>query len=139
VPRGCGNLPVALHTLADRLQRRGMVVVISDFYSPLDEIVNALQHMLHKRHQVIIFHVLDPSEIFLPFDGQVSVTDMETAARIEIDARAVRDEYNRQVATFLASLTRECHQRRIEYVRAVTDVQYDRLLLKYLAARRGLK
>lgn len=138
-PQGQGSLPTALHTLADRMPKRGLAVIISDFYSPLEEIVNALQHLLHNRHQVIVFHVLDPAEISLPFDGQVSVVDMETNGRVEIDAAAVRDEYNRQVAEFLAGLTRECHQRRIEYVRAVTDTPYDKLLLKYLAARRGVK
>ena len=68
----------------------------------------ALHHFHHKRHEVIVFHVLDHAEIDFPFRDTASFVDMETGERLQVDPAYVRDEYRRQVDEFLARYRQIC-------------------------------
>jgi len=136
-PTGQTALAETCHHLAQTIAKRGLIVVISDFYDDTDAVLNALQHFVYKKHQVIVFHVLDPSELALPFRTITSFVDMETRRRVQVDPRAVRQAYRRAVDEFVGRYRRECSDRRIEYVLTPTDTPYDRMLLSYLSRRKG--
>jgi len=127
------------HHLADRIAKRGLILVISDLYDDPDAILRALQHFVFKKHQIIVFHVLDPAEIEFPFDKTLSFVDLETNDRMQIDPRYLREAYQREMSAFRERYRRECSDRNIEYVSAATDTPYDRMLLRYLASRRVLR
>jgi uncharacterized protein (DUF58 family) len=127
------------HDLADRIAKRGLVIVISDLYDDPDEIVRAFQHFVFKKHQIIVFHVLDPAEVTFPFEKILSFVDLETNQRIQVDPRYVKEAYLDEMNAFIERYRKECSDRNIEYVPAATDTPYDRMLLRYLARRRVLR
>jgi uncharacterized protein (DUF58 family) len=126
------------HELADTIARRGLVVVISDLYDDQSEVLKALQHFVYKKHQVIIFHLMDPSELVLPFKKIVTLVDMETDQRLQVDPRYIKDTYHAQIQEFIGRYRKECSDRNIEYVLATTDTPYDVMLLNYLSRRKAL-
>ncbi|MFP4105130.1 MAG: DUF58 domain-containing protein [Phycisphaerae bacterium] len=125
------------HKLASMIARRGLVVIISDLYDDPDEVIRALQHFVYKKHQVIIFHLMDPAEIEFPFQKITSFVDMETKQRLQVDPRTVRAAYRKEVQAFIDRYRRECSDRNIEYVLCRTDVPYERMLLDYLTRRKA--
>ncbi len=127
------------HELADRIAKRGLVVVISDLYDDPNEIIRSLQHFVHKKHQIIVFHVMDRSELEFPFRKVFSLVDMETDERLQVDPRYVREGYLREIKAFVDYFRRECSERNIEYSLTPTDTSYDRMLLDYLTRRRALR
>jgi uncharacterized protein (DUF58 family) len=125
------------HELAATLAKRGLVIIISDLYDDQTQVLKALQHFVHKKHQVILFHVMDQAEIDFPFKQMVSFVDMETNQRVQVDTRLVKDGYQAEVQAFIGRYRKECSDRKIDYVLAVTDEPYDRMLMSYLARRAG--
>jgi uncharacterized protein (DUF58 family) len=126
------------HELADRLHKRSLVIVISDLYDERSEVARALQHFVHKKHQTIVFHLLDRAELEFPFRKMHNFVDMETGQRMQVDPRTVREAYLEEVQRFIEACRRDCSERNIEYVLAPTDRPYDQMLLEYLARRRAL-
>jgi len=126
------------HHLAERIAKRGFVIIISDLYDDPAAVMNALQHFCYKKHQVILFHVVDPAELELPFKRMTNFVDLETGEKVQVDPRLLRDAYRDEVSAFVERYRKECSDRNIEYVLAPTDTPYDRMLLNYLARRRRL-
>jgi uncharacterized protein (DUF58 family) len=125
-----------IHDVAGSIRRRALVVLISDLYDDPAEVRRALQHFRHRRHEVIVFHVLDPFELDFPFTKLVGFEDMETGEQIQIDPKQVRQTYQEEIGAFLADLRRTCSESRIEYVLADTRTPFERMLVKYLSRRR---
>jgi len=126
------------HTLADSIAKRGLVIVISDLYDEPSEIIRALQHFVYKKHQIIVFHLLDGAELEFPFRNMVSFVDMETNDKLQVDPRYIKAAYLEEMAAFIEYYRRQCSDRKIEYVLTRTDTPYDLMLLNYLARRKAL-
>jgi len=135
VPGRKTDIAETLHKLANRSKRRCLVVLLSDLYDEPDAVIRALHHFRHRRHEVIVFHVLDPAEIEFPFREPVAFHDLETGERIQIDPAYVREPYRAEMASFVAGYRRGCAEARIDYVLAETTTPYDFLLSRYLAKR----
>ena len=127
------------HDLANRIAKRGLIVVISDLYDDQSEIMKALQHFVYKKHQIIVFHVLDSAELEFPFTKITTFVDMETQQKLQVDPRHVREAYLAEMNAFIERYRRECSGRRIEYAVTPTSTPYDRMLLNYLAKRKALR
>ena len=95
------SLGATLHRLADRFKRRCLIILVSDLYDDPEAVEPALHHFHYKRHEVIVFHVLDHAEITFPFRDTASFVDMETGERLQVDPAYVRDEYRRQLDAFI--------------------------------------
>jgi len=132
------NIAPTFHDLANRIAKRGLVIVISDLYDDPGEIVKALQHFVYKKHQIIVFHLMDPAELDFPFRKILSFVDMETDERLQVDPRYVREGYVEEINAFVDNYRRECSERNIEYILTRTDESYDRMLLNYLARRKAM-
>jgi len=126
------------HRLAQRIAKRGLVVIISDLYDDPDEVMRALQHFVFKKHQIIVLHLLDAAEMEFPFKKLLTFVDMETGQKLQADPRTVRDAYRQEIHAFVERYRKECSDRNIEYVLAETDTPYERMLLNYLSRRRAL-
>ncbi len=126
------------HKLAQRIAKRGLIIIISDLYDDQDELMKALQHFVYKKHQMIIFHVFDPAELELPFRRVTSFIDLETDERLQVDPRRIREAYIREIGAFINRYRKECSDRNIEYSVTRTDTPYDKMLLKYLARRKAM-
>jgi hypothetical protein len=79
------GLPQGLHQLAERLPRRSMLILISDLWTEPEQLSRALQHLRYRRHEALVIHLLDHAEMELPYDRQVTLEDLETKERIQID------------------------------------------------------
>lgn len=127
-----------LHRLAQRFKRRRLIVLISDLYDDVEPVLRALHHFRHCRHELIVFHVLDRTELEFPFRQTVRFRDMETGQRLQVDPTFVREEYQRELQAFLDRFRRGCRESQIDYVLANTATPYDHLLARYLMRRSGL-
>ncbi|HVT79335.1 MAG TPA: DUF58 domain-containing protein [Phycisphaerae bacterium] len=119
------NIAAAVHELANKIPRRGLVILISDLLDDPDKLLVALQHLRFARHQMVIIQVLDRAEIELPFGKPVTFEDMENQARLQIDPRQIREDYRQEMQAFIDELKRRCGQFRMDYVLAHTDVPWD--------------
>lgn len=137
-PGAVTDVSRTFHDLAEMIRKRGLIVIISDLYDEEREVVRALRHFRHRRHEVILFHVFDRAELDFPFRRLSDFVDLETNERLQIDPRYVREEYRRQIAGFIARYKRACSESRIEYVHTDTSVPYDFLLSAYLSKRKHL-
>ena len=102
-----GETPLSgiLHGLAERIRRRGLVIVMSDGFDKLDELTNALQHLRHRRHEVLFFHVLAPEEEEFPFRRPARFRNLEKQDhRLLVDPAAMRKAYLEKFNAFRESL-----------------------------------
>lgn len=128
----------ALHQVADRIRRRGLVVVVSDLLDDPDTLMMALKHFRHKKNEVIVMHVLDPLERSFGFDRDAVFEDMETGERIMTQPWQVRRAYRSGMEAFVERTKRECREHAIDYVLLDTATPYDVALAEYLSKRRRL-
>ncbi len=131
------SLGTTLHRLADRFKRRCLIILISDLYDDPEAVEPALHHFRYKRHEVIVFHVLDHAEITFPFRDTASFVDLETGEKLQVDPAYVRDEYRREVDAFIARYRKICADCQFDYILTDTSVPFDEVLSRYLEKRTG--
>jgi hypothetical protein len=136
--RGETNLPRALHDLAEKVQRRALVMVISDFFCDLDPLLNAFQHLRFQKHDMAVFQLLDRAELDFQFDRPVRFVDLEGSLSIVTEPSTIRDEYLRQFSLFLEVLREGCHEFGADYRRVVTDQNCEKVLADFLVERAQL-
>ncbi len=124
-----------LHTLAERLPRRSLVILISDLWVEPEELTTALQHLRYRKHQAMVLHLLDRNEIDLPYDRQITMKDLETGEELQIDPNDLRETYKKQVETYLADIRRVCNSGDSEYHPMFVDEPYDKALVKLIHRR----
>ena len=132
------DIGLVLHELARRIRRRGLVILISDLLDDPEDILPGLKHFRHLKHEVIVFHVLDPREVEFGFDADATFRDMETGELMTTEPFSIRRDYVEAVDRWMAHLRRECGESRIDYVPIQTSTPYDRALFSYLEKRKRL-
>ena len=133
------DLGAVLNTLAERIQRRGLIILISDLFDKPSTILKSLQHFAHKRHDVIVFHVLDEYELTFPFERMTLFEGLEDYPKQLIDPRSLRKAYLAEVNQFCEELRKGCVRQMVDYVRISTDQDLDVELTKYLASRLSIR
>ena len=128
----------ALPQAVELARHRGMVVLISDLFDDLPPIVQALDHLRFRRHEVLLFHLFDPWERRLPLEGNVRFRDMETGEEITTPVDGIRAEYQRRVDAWCGEIESECLNRGIDRVELTTDQPLDKALLDYLVQRTAM-
>jgi len=124
------------HELASHhLKRRGLVIIISDFFDGIDPIVRALRHLRHRRHEVMLFQILAPEEIEFPYSRMTQFRSMETEDKKLVDSRRLRDEYLKNFEAFRSELRLRAGQMHVDYHMLRTDEPADRALGIYLTRR----
>ena len=125
------------HELAERLARRGIVVIVSDLFDNVDSMLAGLKHFRHRRHDVIVVHVLDPAEIEFPFEQVTLFKGMEALGDVVTEPRSLRAAYQKEVGAFLQQVRTGCRAQQIDYLQVRTDERLDVVLSTFLAARRS--
>jgi uncharacterized protein (DUF58 family) len=123
------------HDLAERLARRAIIVVLSDLFEEPADIISGLKHLRHKKHEVIVMHVLDRTELEFPFREATLFRGLEQWPELLTDPRSLRDAYLAEIETFLRELQANCRAMNIDYVRMTTDQSLEIALSGYLAHR----
>jgi uncharacterized protein (DUF58 family) len=135
-PGGETALAGIFHDIAERIPRRGLVMIFSDLYDDPDALINALHHFRYRRHEVVLFHIVADEEINFPFDRFTKFKDLENAAnRLPIDPRTIRATYLARMGNFLKEIEAACGRMKIDYVRMNTSVPYDEALAGYFMKR----
>src|SRR5262245_27113809 len=137
-PGGETSLAPLWHDLASRLKRRGLIVVLSDCFDQLPALLRALRHFRHRRHEVLLFHILAPEELEFPFSRMTQFRNLErNGHRILVDPGQLRKEYRKNFDAFCTQLREQSRQMRIDYQMLRTDEPIDRALGAYLAKRQN--
>ena len=123
------------HDLAERLKRRGLVVVLSDMFDDVPSMLAGLKHLRHRRHEVLVFHVLDPAELDFPFRQTTLFRGLEQLPDVLTDPRALRQAYLEEFGKFAQAVNRGCRAQHIDYVQLRTDQSLEIALSSYLASR----
>ena len=138
--RGAWNGAEAVRRTAERLNRRGLLLVLSDFYDEEDRTFAELRRAARMGHEVVLFQILSRDEIELPYRRDLAFTDLETGRSIAVNAGLARRDYTDAVAAFLERWRSRAGAEGFQYSLIVTDTPPDRALRHFLLARqhRGL-
>jgi uncharacterized protein (DUF58 family) len=125
------------HELAGHhMKRRGMIIILSDFFDRLDDLVRALQHLRHRNHEVVLLHVLAPEELEFPYKRLTQFRSLEgTDHKVLVDARRLREDYIQNFENFRRELKDRAAKLRVDYHLMRTDAPVDRALGIYLSRR----
>jgi uncharacterized protein (DUF58 family) len=132
------RLAESLHELAEILTRRGIVVLISDFYDQAERLKSAFQHLRFKGHDLVAFHVLDKNEIDFDFNDPILLLeDAETAEQIPVLPDVILNGYRRRFKEHLDEMGKCAAANRVDYELLTTDQPLDYALFAYLSRRVG--
>ncbi len=129
-----------LHDVAERIPKRGLVLLISDLFDEPAKIIEALHHFDYRQHELVVFHLMAEEELSFPFSGYQQFRDLEkTAPTARIDPQAVRNGYLEKVGKFVREIEAACGNLRADYVAVNTRNPLRQTLLRYLGRRMHLK
>ncbi len=131
------DMALPLHQIAESLKKKGMVILISDLFDDPAAVVQGLQHFRFSGHDVIVFHVLDDTELTFPFENTTRFIDMEGPAQFETIPSLIRDTYMKNLNAHLEQLKKECSRLKVDYQLLNTSKPLDFALFSYLAFRSG--
>jgi uncharacterized protein (DUF58 family) len=135
---GDTNLANTFHELARKIKRRGLVIILSDLLDDKEAVLSALKHFRHKKHEVLVFHILDPFELTFAYKDPLILKDLETQTELKIDPRIIRKDYEKRIKDYFNDFLFRCRQEFIDYHLITTDTPLDRALFEYLKKRQML-
>ncbi len=134
-PQGVWDLSHLLNSSYESLARRSFVVVFTDLFQNGDEVLSQLRTLHSQRHEVIVFHLLDPAEIDLPFDGAIRFKDSETGEELTTEPNVIREAYKEEVHKKLENIAKSARGGGLEYVLLTTDTSFAKGVGAYLSFR----
>jgi uncharacterized protein (DUF58 family) len=127
-----------LHEMAERINKRGLVIIISDLFDEPDSIMNGLKHFRHSKQEVILFHILDRNELEFDFNSRTKFVDMESGEEITTDPWHVKNDYKNLIKNLQGYYKSQCRLNLIDYVPLFTDDSLDKGLNEYFNKRQKL-
>ena len=137
-PERSGDLKKPLNKLAEFFKRRGILVLISDFYEEPDEVLEAIKPLKFLGNDLIVFHVLDPAEIDFGYDDASSFEDLESGEQVPVVPQSLAKEYRQLIGAHVEALQTKFSEHRIDYTLLNTGEPLDRALFSYLSSRERL-
>lgn len=134
---GESSMGPIFHDLAERIRKRGLVVIISDLFDDLTSLMMGLKHLRHRRHEVVVMQVIDPAEQDFPFQDATLFKGLEGLPEQMTEPRSLRAAYRREFENFLLEARRGCRDLHMDYVLMRTDQPLDVALTSFLAGRAG--
>lgn len=133
------NMETVFHDVAERLKRRGLVIIISDCFDDPKRILNGISHFRHRKHDVILFHLLDHYELTFPFQKMTRFKGLEGYEELMANPQALRKAYLSNLNAFIQELRKGCLRDKVDYVQINTEQSLDVALTAYLSTRSGGK
>ena len=131
-----GAVGRSIHEIARRIERRGIVILFSDFIDDVGEIRSALRELRHRRCDVVMFQLLDPAELDLPFEAPTLFNGLEGLGHLRVDPAALRSAYREEINSFTQQLRATARELGISYLLVRTDEPFDWVLRRFLVGRR---
>ena len=132
------NTAESLSEAAEKLKRKGLVVIISDFFDDLNSVLKALRHFSYKKNEVIVFQVLDPMERTFSFGKDAIFKDLETGNELTTQPYQIQKAYREAMTEFTNKIKTECLNSNIDYNLIETSDPYDKALFRYIQKREKL-
>ena len=134
-----GHLTAPLHKMAEHFKRRGIVLLISDFYDEPEAILDAIKPLKFLGNDLIVFHVLDPQEITFDYQDASAFEDLESREQIPVVPQSFRAQYRALIQEHIAALQTRFSEQRIDYALLNTSEPLDRALFSYLSSRERMQ
>lgn len=134
-PKGSTGLVKALHEVAEKIGQRAAIVILSDLFCETAELEEALQHLRYRKHDICLFHLMDPQEIDFQFDRPHRFVDMEDNTALVVEPNLIADEYHLALQEFLTNVKAACHNVHADYQLVTTDQALEPLLRDFLLNR----
>ncbi len=134
-PKEQTNIGAVLHEMARQIRRKGLIIVISDFFDDEAKVLEGIQHLRFGGNEVVVFHLMDPSELEFPFTCQVEFEGLESLGNIQTRPAEIRKSYLREVETFRQRLREGCERNNCHYTLVNTAQPLHEVLSAYLAFR----
>ena len=138
-PQGETQLASVLHELAETVRQRALVVIISDLFVEPDLLRGCFQHLRFRKHDVAVFHLLDPQELGFSFRRPMRFLDMEGGPAIFAEPNDIADRYQKALADYLDGLHQVVLESAVDYHRVTIDEDYEQVLLRFLVGRTRAK
>lgn len=129
------NTANCLHEIAEKIKRRGLVIIVSDFFDDVSSILSSLKHFRYKKNEVIVFHTLDPMEISFSFGKDAIFKDIEKGDELTTQPYQIQKAYKESMKEFIDEIKNECLSYDIEYNLIETSNPLDKALLSYMRKR----
>ena len=127
-----------LHQMAERINKRGLVIIISDLLDEPKSVLKGLKHFRHRKQEVILFHILDRNELEFEFENRTKFVDMESGEEITTDPWHIKNDYKNLILDVQKYYRRNCRLNKIDYVPLYTDDSLDKGLSEYFNKRQRL-
>ena len=134
---GQTDLAATADHLAENLPRRALVCIFSDFFDERADALKRLVALRARKHDVAIFHLVDPAELTFPYDDPTLFLSMEDEQKVEVNPREIRASYLEEFSRFLEDTRIACTNADCDYMRVRTDEPLDGVLLRFLGQRGG--
>ncbi len=128
----------SLHTIAERIKRRGLVIILSDLFDKPNEVMAALRHFRHKKNEVIVMQILDPLERSFAFGRDAVFKDLETSEELTTQPWHIQKAYRQEMKKFIDTYKKECREHNIDYILLDTSTPFDVALIEYLHKRQRM-
>ena len=132
---GKSNTSVILNEFIEKIGRRSLIIIISDFFDDTKKIIHQLKYFQFKKNEVILFHILDPYELTFPFEAITFFESMEDDRRILADPKSIKDKYLSEINHFTEQFKQSCFENKIDYWLIDSSTPLDQALIKFLARR----
>ncbi len=134
-PQGETHIVPVLHELAETIRQRALIVILSDLFVNPEELRGCFQHLRFRRHDVAIFHLLDPQEIGFRFRRPMRFLDMEGGPAVFAEPNEIADRYHKAIDEYLAGMQKVVLESAVDYHRVSIDEDYEQVLLRFLIGR----
>lgn len=132
------NSADALNKVAEKITRRGLVIIISDFFDDVEKTLRAIKHFAHQKNEVIIFQILDPMEKTFGFGKDAIFKDLETEEEMTTQPFQIQKAYQQAMNEFTNKIKRECLNSNFDYNLLDTSTPFDKALFSYIQKRSRL-
>lgn len=133
--QGRTDIAAALKSMAERVRRRGLMLLVSDMLDDAPRVMNIAKVMRKRRQEVAVFHILDPAEVELPYEGLTIFEGLEGEGDLLVDPDDVRDRYREEMRAHLKAVERECLEGDIEYFRVLTTQPIEKIIMDFIVGR----
>lgn len=134
-PMGETGLVEALHTIAEKVNQRALVIILSDLFCDTNAFADALQHLRYRKHDIAVFHMLDKQEIDFDFERPHRFVDMEDKTSVVAEPILIAEDYRRAMKEFMETVQTKCHDVHADYHLITTDQDYEEIIHNFLTTR----
>ena len=132
------NTVACLNSVAEKIKRRGLVIIISDLFDDIESVISALKHFSYQKNEIIVFQILDPIERNFAFGRDAIFKDMESEEELTTQPYQIQKAYKLAMEEFIGKIKNECLNSKIDFNIIETSTPFDKALMSYIQKRRRL-